>query len=280
MSRCNLRVQNVPLLDKDGACVLRPWRQKHFFFLKVLVLPCHFECCSVPCDYSVTPEGICVLLPDKGPSMAQNGPNSAISALPFTPHLRFHWNHTWTSNTVHVLASLPSPKPDSLPFAPARPPYLSFAHTLLFPPSCLMRYFFHPARANLTEWRSLCREKVSGAVNWEETTKIQVPNLKDSPLNPEGVQGSVWTLGDSRAATSERHQKHVTLIIMSVALLEERRWWQESLRHTEAKGCRRRSLDLPDYGKARTVDVLFVSFSRNQRENSRATSGHGFLTVI
>lgn len=134
----------------------------------------------------------------------------------------------------------------------------------------LMCYCFHPATENPTVWGSLCRQKGSGAVNWGKSVKNQVPNLKDSPLNPEGVQGLVWTLGDSRAAASERHQKRLTLIIMSAALLEERSRWQESLWHTEAKGRRRWSLYLPDYGKRVTVDVLFVSFSRNRRENLRA----------
>lgn len=39
-----------------------------FFFSLVLVLTSHFERWSVPCDESVTLEGICVLFPDKRPS--------------------------------------------------------------------------------------------------------------------------------------------------------------------------------------------------------------------
>lgn len=60
-------------------------------FFPFLFLSAGFtESRSVPCDYSVTPGGICVLLRDKGPSMEQNGPNRGafLSAAPAsTPHL-------------------------------------------------------------------------------------------------------------------------------------------------------------------------------------------------
>lgn len=181
MSRRNFRVQDVPSLDKDAACILRPWRPKTNFFLFFIFLPRPLDCCSPPCDCSVTPGGgICVLLRDKGPSMEQGGPNSGGVFLPLWPRRRvsdFTAITCETGSAAHVASRRVTSRRSHQPTqhfppipAPAPPPSLPLTrHLSLFPlgfPLCFV--FFPPSRSStfkLCEGKKKKKREKRRAVN-------------------------------------------------------------------------------------------------------------------